>query len=378
MKTLLTLSLALLAAGGASAQTTTAPDSAAAPTNPLTFYGFVDGYYGYDFRYPATNTRPGFLYSHNRQNEFTINQGIVGLRYDNGQVRGAFALHAGSYVAANYAAEDPVFRHIFEGYAGFRPFKKAWLDAGIFASHIGFESAISKDNWTLTRSLMAENSPYYESGVRFTYELDPKLTLTGLVLNGWQNIRETNQAKALGTQLQWKPTAKWLINSSTFYGNEQPQDSVRRRRFFHDFYVSYAATGRLSLALVFDVGKQQGGRAENGRDAETDTWHTGAAFGRYQLAPKWWAAARAEYYHAERGVIIGTISPRPAADFTMRGASLNLGLRPRGQRAGAGGRPPAGCPPPAVRAARQPPLPTATATSRAASRYLFKLLAESC
>ncbi|SDY61917.1 porin [Hymenobacter psychrophilus] len=323
MKKLLTLSLALWAAGGATAQTA-ATDSVATP-NPLTFYGFVDGYYGYDFNHNNTQSRPGFLYSHNRQNEFTINQGLVGLRYDNGQVRGAVGLHAGSYVSANYAAEDQVFKHIYEGYAGFRPFKKAWLDVGIFASHIGFESALSKDNWTLTRSLMAENSPYYEAGARFTYEVAPQLTLTGLVLNGWQNLRETNQGKALGTQIQWRPTAKLLINSSTFYGNEQPQDSVRRRRYFHDFYVSYAATDRLSLALVFDVGKQESER----RGDKADTWHTGAAFVRYQLAPKWSATARAEYYNADRGVIIRTFSPLPAdADFKVQAASLNLDYAP--------------------------------------------------
>ena len=34
-----------------------------------------------------------------------------------------------------------------------------WLDAGIFVSHIGLESANSRDNLTLTRSIMADNSP---------------------------------------------------------------------------------------------------------------------------------------------------------------------------------------------------------------------------
>ncbi|MBT9395497.1 porin [Hymenobacter sp. NST-14] len=324
MNVLLTLSLALLAAGGAAAQTMT-PDSVAATPNPLTLYGFVDGYYGYDFKYEPTNQRPGFLYSHNRQNEFTVNNAVLGLRYDNGQVRGAVGLHAGSYVAANYAAEDPVFRHLYEGYAGFRPFRNAWLDVGIFTSHIGFESALSKDNWTLTRSLMAENSPYYEAGARLTYEVSPKLTLTGLVLNGWQNIRETNQGKALGTQLQWKPIDKLLINSSAFYGNEQPRDSVRRRRYFHNFYASYAATDRLSLALVFDAGQQESEQ----RGGRADTWHTGAAFVRYQLAPKWTAAARAEYYHADRGVLIVSGAPQlgdPA--FKVKAASLNLDYAP--------------------------------------------------
>ncbi|RZK30081.1 MAG: porin, partial [Hymenobacter sp.] len=292
--------------------------------SPLTYYAFVDGYYGIDFNHPNTNVRPGFLYSHNRQNEFTINQGLVGVRYDDGRVRGAVGLHAGSYVSANYAAEDQVFKHIYEAYAGFRPFAKAWLDVGVFGSHIGFESALSKDNWTLTRSLMAENSPYYESGARFTYEADPKLTLTALVLNGWQNIRETNQAKALGTQLQWKPTAKILINSSTFYGNEQPTDSVVRRRYFHNFYITYAATERLSLAVVFDVGKQQSAQRRG-----YDTWHAGSAFVKYKLSDLFSATLRGEYYNADRGVLINSISPAPTeARFLAGGTSLNLDYLP--------------------------------------------------
>ncbi|MGI4884841.1 MAG: porin [Janthinobacterium lividum] len=334
MKPLLTLGLALATASAALAQTTPTTDPAlavppaAAPATPapgpLTYYGFVDAYYGFDFNHAGTNARPGFLYSHNRQNEFTVNQGLVGGRYDDGKVRGAVGLHAGSYVSANYANEDPVFRHIYEAYAGFRLFQKAWLDFGIFGSHIGFESAISKDNWTLTRSLMAENSPYYESGARFTYEVGPKLTLTGLVLNGWQNIRETNQAKALGTQIQWKPSAKVLVNSSTFYGNEQPRDSLVRRRYFHDFYLTYAATERLNLAAVFDVGKQQ--RA--GRHGY-DTWHTASVFAKYKLADQFSATLRGEYYYADHGVIINGISPGLAdANFKAGGTSLNLDYLP--------------------------------------------------
>ena len=321
--------IALLTASAATAQPT--PDSVAAPANPLTTYGFVDAYYGYDFNNDHTQDRPGFLYSHDRQNEFTVNNVILGMRYDDGKVRGALGLHAGSYVAANYAAEDPVFKHIYEAYAGFWPFQKAWLDVGIFGSPIGFESALSKDHWTLTRSLMAENSPYYAAGARLTYEVSPKLTLTGLVLNGWQNLRDNNQAKALGTQIQWKPTDKLLINSSTFYGNEQPQDSVRRRRYFHDFYVSYAATDRLSLALVFDVGKQQADRPAGDNSEQYDTWHTGAAFVRYQLADKWTTALRGEYYKAERGVVINAYSPAVSdPNAFIRGGSLGLDYAPTG------------------------------------------------
>ncbi|SNC68026.1 Putative beta-barrel porin-2, OmpL-like. bbp2 [Hymenobacter gelipurpurascens] len=300
------------------------PDSAVA-AKPLTFYGFVDGYYGYDFKHVDTNNRPSFLYSHNRQNEFAVNNAILGLRYNDGNVRGALGLHAGTYVAANYANEDPALRHLYEAYAGFRPLRKAWLDVGIFTSHIGFESAISKDNWTLTRSLSAENSPYYETGARLIYEVAPQLTLTALVLNGWQNIRENNQGKALGTQIQWKPTDKLLINSSTFYGNDQLQDVPKRRRYFHDFYVTYAVTDHWSVAGVFDVGKQE----QATRGSRPDTWHTGAAFVRYQPTPQWAIAGRAEYYYAKHGVIINAVTPAMIdADFNTKAASLTIDYLP--------------------------------------------------
>jgi len=296
-----------------------------APTNPLTFYGYLDAYYGFDFGNEVSNLRPAFIYSHNRQKEFSVNQGVLGARYDNGQVRGALALHAGSYVEANYGSEPPTFRHLYEAYAGFRPFAKAWLDAGIFTSHIGFESALSKDNWTLTRSIMADNCPYYETGVRFTYEASPKLTLTGLVLNGWQNIQETNQKKALGTQIQWKPSDKLLVNSSTFWGDEQPTGSPARRRLYHNFYLTYAPTDRVSLAGAFDVGKQRVAPA-----GPFDLWLGAAVFVRGKLAEKWSATARAEYYYAEHGVIVsGIISPTAAVPlFEAGGGSLNLDYSP--------------------------------------------------
>ncbi|RYY12373.1 MAG: porin, partial [Cytophagaceae bacterium] len=72
MKKLFVTGLLLGALGTAQAQTTPA-DTAKAPTNPLTYYGFVDAYYGFDFNHADTNARPYFLYAHNRQNEFTVN-----------------------------------------------------------------------------------------------------------------------------------------------------------------------------------------------------------------------------------------------------------------------------------------------------------------
>lgn len=159
--------------------------------NPLTISGYIESYYTYDFNKPADNNRPGFIYSHNRHNEFNLNLGFIRGSYTTDKVRGNLALAAGTYMNANYAAEPGVLKNIYEANAGFKIGKKnLWLDAGIFPSHIGFESAIGKDNWTLTRSIVADNSPYYEAGAKLTFTTDNnKWVFSGLALNGWQLIK---------------------------------------------------------------------------------------------------------------------------------------------------------------------------------------------
>ena len=139
----------------------------------LSFNFFVEAYYGYDFNKPTDNTRP-FVYSHNRHNEFNINLAYLKGSYNYGRTRANLAVAAGTYMNANYAAEPGVLKNIYEANAGVKIAKNKdlWIDVGILPSHIGFESAHSPSCWTLTRSIIAESSPYYEAGAKITYTSD--------------------------------------------------------------------------------------------------------------------------------------------------------------------------------------------------------------
>lgn len=145
--------------------------SIAQETPKIKITGYLETYYGYDFNEPLDHNRPNFVYSHNRHNEVNLNLGFIKAAYDSGKIRANFALMAGTYTNANLAAEQGVFKNIFEANAGVKLSEthNLWIDAGIFSSHIGFESAISKDCWVLTRNISSENTPYYESGAKITY-----------------------------------------------------------------------------------------------------------------------------------------------------------------------------------------------------------------
>src|SRR5678815_3307619 len=71
-------------------------------TSPaLSFSGFVEGYYSYDLNQPENNTRPGFLYSHNRHNEFNINLAFIRGSYNIERARANLAVAVGTYMNAN-------------------------------------------------------------------------------------------------------------------------------------------------------------------------------------------------------------------------------------------------------------------------------------
>ncbi|WP_028978274.1 porin [Sporocytophaga myxococcoides] len=282
----------------------------------VSFWGFADIYYGYNFNLPPSRvdgelvTGNSFLYSHNRHNEFNLNNGIAGVDYINDKMRGILALQAGTYVEYNYSNEPVMLRFIYEAYGGYQPIKNLWIDAGIFTSHLGAESAISSEDLTLSRSMMAENSPYYETGVRAAYDVSDKLLISCLVLNGWQNITDHNKNKALGTQIQFKPSENLLMNYSTFYGKEVGAyeqitgvintDSLSTPRFFNNFYCR-ADIARFTLLGAFDIGLQRKRKATGNY-----LWFNPNLILSYSISDKLSAVARCEYYNDKNGVIIYT------------------------------------------------------------------------
>jgi len=298
-----------------------AADTATVDPKPV-FFGYVGVYYGYDFNNPAGLARPGFIYSENLHNQIAINIAMLGARYTSQRLRGTFAIQTGTYPDANYAAEPQIFKNIYEAWGGVRVAKYLWLDAGIFLSHIGLEGPISRDDLTLTRSIMADNSPYYEAGAKLTYDRGQKWLFSALVLNGWQVIRDRNQNEAFGTQIQFRPSAKWLLNSSTFVGEgyNQPDSVGRQLRYFHDFYVTYDPSPKWKLAGAFDAGVQA--RAHNA--GGYDNWQGGALIVRRRLWARAGLVGRVEYFRDPAAVL----APTRAGGLNTVGYSLGFDYMP--------------------------------------------------
>lgn len=218
----------------------------------MSISGFLDTYYALDSNNPSSRERASFQTQPAKHNEFNLNLGFIEAFLNEPERRGRLALQYGTSVDRNYAAENnKSLQTIQEAYGGVKLNEKLWLDAGIFFSHIGIESFISKKNINYTRSLNADNVPYYASGVRFEYQINEQEVFQFLILNGWQNIQENNTSKAIGMKYR---NSSFTYNN--FFGDEKVTTPKSRFRSYHNFIYERKLNNVWTLQSSFDVGTQ--------------------------------------------------------------------------------------------------------------------------
>ena len=294
-------------------------DSSAHKKSSLTISAYGDLYYQYDLNKPKDKLRPPFIYNFKKHDKLNVNLALLIAKLEIKKVRANLGIMAGNYAKFNLAAEPALIRFFYEANIGYAFSDKLSVDVGILPSHIGCESAIAKDNWNLSRSLLAENSPYYQTGVRLRYQPSKKWSFSFFGLQGWQNVKDYNSSKALGTQIIFAPNDKLTFNSSSFIGNEKP-DSAKQLRLFHDFHFTYAISEKLRTLFILDLGMEQ-----NPDRSRYNKWMGTALLLQYSFAKKFNLAGRAEFYKDKNGVIISNYLP---AKFETTGIALNLDHRP--------------------------------------------------
>jgi hypothetical protein len=306
------------------------PAQAADTAAKVTFGAFVDIYYAWDFGRPPTMDRSfaggaPFTTQPARHNEFNVNLAFIDARLESPDLRGRLALQVGTSVQSNYAGEPAtgvvsgplLSRLIQEAVVGVRLRRSLWIDAGIYLSHLGLESWISRDNLTYTRSLVADYSPYYQSGAKLTWSLRKSFEAQLHLVNGWQNISESNSGKGVGLRADWTPTPAITVSGY----NLVSQEAGRRIRALHGAGAK-ATVGRIVLLAQADLGMQQNSAA-NGRAAH---WYGYTAIGRATLSPSSALSVRFERFDDDEQIVLATGSLGPIANSPFRGYGESIGL----------------------------------------------------
>ena len=295
---------------------------------PVKVGGFIDTYYAYDFNDPKSRER-AYTTQPVRHNEFNINLAHIDAVLSKENTRGRLALQYGQSVTKNTVGEPklgatsgPQDTKVFqEAYVGKRIGPRTWIDGGIFLGNIGAESWISKDNWTYSRALNLDYVPYYSAGVRLDHKFNDSQSGQIQILNGWQNMSENNNGKAIGMQLKQIISPAMTFTYNNFFGDEEvvPRPGTTkfnpRFRAYHNFVLQWLATDKWNFLAALDFGhqSQQNNKGVDGWGATTITI-------RRILDEKRAVALRGEYYvdPHQSNIVTGTKN-----GFQVYGLSMN-------------------------------------------------------
>jgi hypothetical protein len=290
----------------------------------VTFGGFIDAFVAFDFGKPAAIDR-AYTSQAARHGEFNINLAFVDAVLDGDRVRGRLALQAGTSVQALYLTEPTIgnysggslSRHLQEAAVGVRLREGVWIDAGIMLSHTGTESWVSRENPTYTRSLISDYSPYYESGVKLTWDVKDDFTALFAVVNGWQNVSENNADKSFGLRFDWALSPRLSLSYYNLIGNEQP-DTIRARLRMYNGVSAKWASDEMSFTATFDGGRQER------PGFEAASWWGTSAIAHIQMTERTAVTGRFEAYYDPTQTIIQT----GTRAFEVFGGSFGFDFEP--------------------------------------------------
>jgi hypothetical protein len=281
----------------------------------------VDAYYQYAFNEVNPELR-AFDVAHNAfslalaelalQKTATANS-PVGLRID---------LNFGTtadIVGSAEPADDEIYKHIQQAYVSWLASDRLSLDFGKFVTPIGAEVIESQDNWNYSRSLLFGSAiPFYHTGLRATYAASEQLSLSGYLVNGWDNTIDNNSDKTFIGQAALTPNDQltWVTNFSIGKEGRFNPDTEEDLLWLLDTTVSYAASDMLMLMGNFDYGRASNWIALD----EAGTWWGLAAYARYQARPDWALAGRFEYVDDSDSGFMGLA--QKAQSFTATSSHL--------------------------------------------------------
>lgn len=285
--------------------------------------GYVEAYYTYDSRKPL-NVRYPFLTNFNRHNQVAINLASIKAKYNGDGIRANFGLQAGTFPIDNYRSEpNPLYSYIQEANVGIAIGKsrRFWLDAGVLPSHLGFETTNAFQNLTLSRSLSAENSPYYLTGANVSYMTKNKKWKFALwTSNGWGNITRVDQKLWVGLQVKYEGKS-FEFNYGNLAGEKSSGPSATGYRIFNNANLKWKPNNKITFIGGVDFGIQE--KVANYFNPQS--WFAYTLIGQYKMSKKFAGSLRFEYFDDVYGAL-GTIYQNLGLQCTGLSANLDYAV----------------------------------------------------
>src|SRR5881628_481265 len=132
------------------------------------------------------------------------------------------------------------------------------LSFGRFDAPVGFERDDEPLNLVPTTSFTFENArPVKFTGLMARYAMNPKVSVLGLVANGWDEEADNNSGKTGGVKLQVFPSSDLAVAAGALYGPEEDSTNGAQRTLLTGD-ATWQPLPRLIVQAEAHHGSQQG------------------------------------------------------------------------------------------------------------------------
>lgn len=296
-------------------------------TNQIRISTYVDGYLSAFSNDLSQQQFQPFTTVGARDNTFGVNVAQFGIHYTNNSVRGNFIYHDGDIPQATWSSN---FNNLQEANMGVKLKKNLWFDMGFFATHIGTESFLPKNNMLSSTAFKTFNEPFYQAGAKLSYQPTDNWYLELWGLNGYNSFTDNNDAKSVGLLVNRDFGKYTSLTYTNLYGRESSDDALREQyRLYQNLYLNQNWNDKIFLTIGGDLGIQTNSALSNAN--EEAYLYAGVLTLRYQLNKEYSLTTRGEVFNDENGFISGvTVNSRgEIVGIELLGITLGGEYRPK-------------------------------------------------
>ena len=246
---------------------------------------------------------------------------------------GALVLNAGpdANVDHSYPMSSANYFDIQQAYVSYQS-GGAKLEVGKFATLIGAEVIESPDNWNFSRSWGFELGPYTHTGVRLSYALSDKVSVTVGANDGWDVMSTNGVAPKSGeAQITFKPTSSSYLSVQATMGHEVanglysgvgPGDpnAIYGTRSIVDTVDSWDINSKVSVMVDAAYGEQKGANSLSPTATpglQTVKWWYVIPYLNYHINDQWRVALRYQHFDDKDGFRTGVAQKLNAGTITL-------------------------------------------------------------
>lgn len=247
-----------------------------------------------------------------RQDGFTVHQAAVTIAYQPKDGFGALVNLIAGQDADVFAPYDinPGAHSKFDFPQAYVQYATGPLTviAGRYVTLAGFEIIDPRTDSNFSRSVLYGFAiPFAHTGVRATVAANDQVAITLGIVNGWDDLKDTNSAKTAELGVTFAPVKAVSFTVDGYVGKERigglTELGPEGQRKLLDVIGSWNVTDALTVVLNYDWGRQDGGATGGG----VARWDGLAGYLNYSFNDRWRASLRSEYLDDPDGYRTGFV-----------------------------------------------------------------------